>query len=285
MDTRTIESYDLKYDGEHLIEVPGGAELYYELRGQGPQLTIINNFFIISPLWRNFTTRLVTRNRILTYDLRNQGASSAAETQLKFESHVEDLAHLLDALDIERTYLVGTSTSTLICRDFALAHPERVKGLIMVGPIFCPYGSRRRKYLTQSWLNTLASGGVKALFAHIYPLVYSDRTIENGGSPAYLALRERFLALNSYEQVHQNLSASLTSDDDPKKLERIVCPTLLLAGEADFLTCPSSLAAACRLLPAGGMQILDFSGHIPYFEATAAFEAAVQSFIDAAERR
>ena len=81
MDTRTIESYDLKYDGEHLIEVPGGAELYYELRGQGPQLTIINNFFIISPLWRNFTTRLVTRNRILTYDLRNQGASSAAGTR------------------------------------------------------------------------------------------------------------------------------------------------------------------------------------------------------------
>jgi len=284
MDTKTIDAFDLKY-GENLLPTPGGGELYYERRGQGPELTIINNFFIISPLWRNFTTRLVQRNHILTYDLRNQGASTCVEPELRFESHCEDLAFLLDAMQIERTYLLGTSTSTLICRDFALAHPDRVKGLILVGPLFCPYGSRRRKYLTQSWLNTLETGGTKALFSHIYPLVYSDRTIENGGAPAFLALRERFLALNSYEQVHQNLKASLTTDDDPRKLSGISCPTLLLAGEADFLACPSSLAAACKLLPSARMQILQFSGHIPYFEATAGFEAAVQDFIDATENR
>ena len=83
MDTRTIESYDLKYDGEHLIEVPGGAELYYELRGQGPQLTIINNFFIISPLWRNFTTRLVTPR----YD---PGAAGASLSGVRQRRHLFD---------------------------------------------------------------------------------------------------------------------------------------------------------------------------------------------------
>jgi len=179
---------------------------------------------------------------------------------------------------------MGSSTGSRKIHAGPMASPKAI-GVSRDGTRGSALMSATSSTSTPCWLNTLASGGVKALFAHIYPLVYSDRTIENGGSPAYLALRERFLALNSYEQVHQNLSASLTSDDDPKKLERIVCPTLLLAGEADFLTCPSSLAAACRLLPAGGMQILDFSGHIPYFEATAAFEAAVQSFIDAAERR
>src|SRR5687767_13361030 len=168
MDTKTIDGFDLKY-GDNLLPNPGGGELYYEQRGQGPRLTIINNFFIISPLWRNFTTRLVQRNHILTYDLRNQGASTSVEPELRFESHIDDLAFLLDTLQVERTYLLGTSTSTLICRDFALAHPDRVKGLILVGPLFCPYGSRRRKYLTQSWLNSLETGGTKALFSHIYP--------------------------------------------------------------------------------------------------------------------
>ena len=219
----------------------------------------------------------------MTYDLRNQGASTPAIEELTYESHIEDLLSFLDFLEVEKTYLLGSSTSTLICRDFAITYPERVKGLILVSPLFCPYGSRRRKYLTKSWLNSLHQGGPKALFDHIYPLVYSDRVIENGGSPAYLSLREKFLAMNSYEQVRLNLNVSLTTDDDPRKLKKITCPTLLLAGEADFLASKSSLDATSKLIPKARIEILNFAGHIPYFEATAAFEYAVQSFMNEVE--
>src|SRR3954452_15788166 len=123
MDKSTIDAFDLKYSGEQLFTASDSTELYYELRGAGPQLTIINNFFIIIPLWRNFTKELVKRNFILTYDLRNQGASSPAQGDLRIEDHVQDLRELLDHLGIEQTYLLGTSISTLICRDFALAYP------------------------------------------------------------------------------------------------------------------------------------------------------------------
>ena len=284
MDKRTIEGYDLKYNSTPRIRTGDGAELYWEQQGtSGPPLTIVNNFFIVSPLWRNFTRELVKRNRLYSYDLRNQAASTPAEGPLRFESHIEDLRTVLDHLDVPKTYLLGTSTSTLICRDFAAKYPDRVKGLILVGPLFCPYGSRRRKRLTKSWLNSLEKGGVETLFEHIFPLIYSDRTIETGGSPAYLALRERFLALNSFEQVQTNLNASLTTDDDPAKLAKLTSPTLLMAGEADFLTCASSLAAAARLIPRCKTEILEFSGHVPYFESTAAFELSIQRFIDGVE--
>lgn len=279
MDALAIENLDLRYTVRKPLQGRAGIELYYEQYGEGSALTIVNNFFVISPLWRNFTRYLAKRHCITTYDLRNQGASSLAEKEVRFDDHLEDLACLLEQLGRQKTWLLGTSTSTLICRDFALLHPERVQGLVLVGPLFCPYGSRRRKLLTKSWLASLEHGGLKGLFAHIYPLVYSDRTIETGGSPGYLALRERFLALNSVEQVRANLQASLTTDDDPNKLRQLACPTLLLAGEADFLTCPSSLEAACKLLPRGELELLPFAGHVPYFEATEAFEQAVHAFI------
>jgi pimeloyl-ACP methyl ester carboxylesterase len=284
MDKATIERFDLKYSEEALLTISDHAELYYELRGKGPCLTILNNFFIISPLWRNFTKELVKRNCILSYDFRNQGASSPACGELTVEDHVRDLCELLDRLEIEQTYLLGTSVSTLICRDFALAHPERVKGLILVGPMFCAFGSRRRKLMTRSWLNSLEKGGPAALFDHIYPLVYSDRAIENGGTPAYLALRERFLALASHEQMRVNLQASLTTDDDPAKLRRISCPVLIMAGDRDFFSSPASLEAISGLLPRARVQVLGFAGHVPYFEATSAFESAVQDFITEVER-
>jgi pimeloyl-ACP methyl ester carboxylesterase len=200
------------------------------------------------------------------------------------DDHVRDLRDLLDQLEIEKTYLLGTSISTLICRDFALAYPERVKGLIFVGPVFCPFGSRRRKMLTKSWLNSLENGGPGCLFDHIYPLVYSSRTIENGGSPAYLALRERFLALASPDQIRTNLQASLTTDDDPAKLRSLFCPVLLMAGEGDFLSSPASLDTTAKLFPDARIQMVDYAGHVPYFEATSAFESGVQKFISDVEK-
>jgi 3-oxoadipate enol-lactonase len=280
-----VEATDLKYGDHQLHRGPDGVEIYYELRGQGPPLTIVNNFFIISPLWRNFTQRLAKHSRILTYDLRNQGASSLAGETLQFSSHVQDLTDLLDALEIPATYLLGTSISTLICRDFALAHPHRVLGMVLVGPVFCPFGSKRRKYLTKSWLNSLENGGPGALFDHIYPLIYNDRTIENGGTPTYLAIRERFLALNSHEQVRKNLAASLTTDDDPAKLRQVRCPTLILAGDGDFLSSPTSLEATSKIMPDARVEVINFAGHVPYFEATTAFEASVGDFIAETEAR
>jgi pimeloyl-ACP methyl ester carboxylesterase len=272
----TITGYDLRY-GTDRFTTPDGAALYYEVRGSGPPLLIINNFFIIAPLWRNFTRTLEKSHTVVTFDLRNQGASSPVDGEVSFASLVADVGHVLDHLGIARTLICATSTSTLIARDFALAHPERVAGLALVGPLFCPYGSRRRKFLTRSWLASLDRGGVAGLFEHIFPLIYSDRTIESGGTPAYLALRERFTAVNSQAQLEQFLRASLTTDDDPAKLGRLDVPVKLIVGEADFLQCPSSLAAAVGLLPRGSFEIVPHAGHVPYFEATASFERAIAS--------
>lgn len=284
MDKDTLEGYDLKY-GPHDAHVGrDGVEIYYELRGEGPTLAIVNNFFIIGPLWRNFTHRLVQRHRILTYDLRNQGASSAGVGPLTFQHHVDDLADLLDSLGIDQAYLVGTSISSVICRDLAMARPDQVKGLVLVGPVFGAFGARRRRYHTRSWLRSLELGGPEALFDQLYPLVYDDRTIEQGGAPAYLTLKERFLALNSYAQLHENLSATQDVDDDPEKLGRIACPTLLLAGDADFMASRSSLDATAARIPRCRVEILPFAAHVPYFEATEAFEEAVQTFVDQVER-
>ena len=279
MDKQTIEAFEILYGAHRPFEGADGVELYFETRGDGPPLTLLNNYFIVAPLWKNFSNRLAQRNRVLTYDLRNQGGSSPISGELRFPDHVEDLKALLDHLQIERTYLVGTSVSTLICRDFALAYPERVKGLVLVSPAFGPRGARRRKLVTKSWITSLDAGGPTALFDHLYPLVYSDETIEVGRTPAYLALRERFLAISSHAQIRTNLTASLASDDGAAKLERITCPTLLLTGDGDFLCSPSALTAMAELMPRARVELMPNTGHVPYFEDTETFERAVQAVI------
>src|SRR3954447_2355940 len=54
---------------------------------------------------------------------------------------------------------------------------------------FDPFGDKRRKHLTKSWLQSLSAGGPPGLFDHIYPLAYYDRTIESGGTATHLVRR------------------------------------------------------------------------------------------------
>ncbi|WP_230073976.1 alpha/beta fold hydrolase [Rhodococcoides fascians] len=280
-----FKSLDLTYSSGSTVTMSDGAVLYYEISGpaDAPVITVINNYFLIAPIWRNFTANISQQYRVLAYDLRNQGASSRVTGELTFDRHVADLAELHDSLGIDKSYLVGTSISTLIARDYALSHSARVSGMALFGPVFNPFGDRRRRALTKSWITSLQQSGPRGLFDHIFPLVYSDRTIESGGSATYLAMRERFLALNSQVQMEINLKASLTVRDNPEALRSISCPALLAVGEADFLASPRSMEAAAAIMPRATVSVIAGAGHVPYYEATAAFEELVLDFVENAE--
>src|SRR5690348_4031829 len=105
---------DVRYKNHAAIALPDGGELYYEDSGEGPALTFINNFYIVSPIWQNFTGELAKQFRLVNYDLRNQGASTPGPGEVSFRDHVEDLRVLLDQRGIDKTYVVATSISTLI---------------------------------------------------------------------------------------------------------------------------------------------------------------------------
>ena len=280
LDEKKIKSFSLQYSKADRIR-SNDVDLYYEMYGNkgGSTILIVNNFFIISPLWKNITKELAKHHQIIIFDLRKQGASSVVDGKILFEDLIEDIKAILDHINIAKAVLVGTSTSTLMCRDFAIKYPERTEQLIMVGPIFCPFGSRRRKFLTKSWLNSVRQGGIESLFAHIYPLIYSDRTIETGGTPAFLALKERFIAINSAEQIEKFLESSLGTEDGPEKLKQIKCPTLLFTGESDFINCKTSLNTSADLIEESEIHEIKLCSHVPYFEANDIFEELILNFI------
>jgi 3-oxoadipate enol-lactonase len=282
MRTSTIKSWTMPYDAAQARHrTADGCELYYELRGSGPLLTFVSTIYVVGTAWRSFTGRLAQDHQILSYDLRNQGASTGDAGS--FLRHAEDLRSLLDGLGVDRTYLVGTSISTLICRDFAVRYGDRVAGLILTGPPFSPWGSSRRRRVTKSWLAALEYGGPRALFDLLYPLVFGDKALGEGGSGAYLALRERFLAINTANQLRANLTDSLEADDDIASLRTITAPTLLLTGDDDFLVARSTLEEIARAMPRATVEIFAECGHLPYFEQPDRFQDSISRFVAAVE--
>jgi 3-oxoadipate enol-lactonase len=284
VDVEQVESWDLGYSGEQSVHrTPDGIDLYYEHYGDGPWLVILSGGFVVSTVWRNFTRRLVKTNTVLAYDARNQGASETGDGS--YENHLSDLESLLDGVGVDQAYVLGVSFSTLLARDFAVQNPDRVKGLIQCAPAISAYGSKRRDYLLKAWLAALEAGGPAGLFAAVYPFIIGDRTIARGGSATYLALRDRFLAVNSHAQLRANIEGGLQADDDPDKLAKLKCPVLLFTGDNDFNVCRSSLEDQAALIPDARVEIIERCGHSPYVEAPDVFESIVQNFIAEIEDR
>ncbi len=284
MEVQEIESWDASYSSTQSVHrTDDGVDLYYEYRGEGPWLVILSGVFVVSTVWRNFTERLVESNRVLTYDIRNQGASSMGDGS--YANHLSDLKSLLDHIGVDEAYVLGVSFSTLFARDFTLENPERVKGLIQCAPAISAYGSKRRSYMLKAWLAALEAGGPTALFDATFPFVLGDRAIARGGSATYLALRERFLATNSKAQLRANLEGGLEADDDPEKLGRLKCPVLLFTGDNDFNVSGTALEDQAALIPDAQVKIIERCGHAPYVEAPETFEDFVQTFVAEVEAR
>ncbi|CAM3923374.1 alpha/beta hydrolase [Nocardiopsis rhodophaea] len=283
-DGEAQEHHDLSHRTDaQPIRTREGVELYCETSGEGTAITLLNNFFITSPFWREYTEELVQHYRVVSYDMCNHGASSRVAQEPSWEEHASDVVGLLDALEIESTYLVGTSASTQLARDVALAYPDRVKGLILAGPVFGLRGMRRHRQLNRSWLLTLKHHGMTALYGQIYPEVISGDMNETDGTPGFLGLRESFLAMSSPEELTNGLTLVQTGETSPELLSRIDAPTLIVLGDDDILLSPSRGHELAALFPNGRCEIMPKAGHVPFLDDPAGFQMIVRKFIEETE--
>ncbi|MGH2538708.1 MAG: alpha/beta fold hydrolase [Candidatus Promineifilaceae bacterium] len=109
----------------------GGAQLYYELAGEGEPFVMLHAGVADSRQWNTEFAHFAQEYRVLRYDRRGFGRSEPAEGEF---NHLEDLTALLDQLGLRRpAILMGCSMGGSLALDFALARPARAKALIMVG--------------------------------------------------------------------------------------------------------------------------------------------------------
>ncbi|MFG2294464.1 alpha/beta fold hydrolase [Streptomyces sp. NPDC048603] len=287
-DTEAPQSpYDLTYlEDTERIRTRDGVELYYESHGEGDTTVLtLNNFFITAPFWRSHTQSLIQNHRVVSYDLANHGRSTRLDREPTWEEHAADVIGLLDGLGIESAYLVATSASTQIARDVALAHPDRVKGLVLAGPVYGLRGFRRHRQLNKSWLLTLQNHGMAALYSQIYAEVISGQMNEEGGTPAFLGFRESFMAMSTPEELANGLSLVQTGDTDPELLTRVTAPTVIYLGDDDILLSPGRGRDVAALFPDGRLELVPNAGHVPFLDDPDGFEAVIHKLIEEVEAR
>ena len=261
------------------LQRPFGG-LYYEVTGSGPALIFAHGLGGNHLSWWQQVAHFAPHYTCVTFAHRGFAPSDHVPGAPDAADFAGDLAALIDHLKLDEVRLVAQSMGGWTMLDYAIAHPKRVKALVMSSTAGTldrrgcdPSGGTRY----DAWLKD-AEAKLKAGSARgIHPALGTGAAERHPHLHLlYLSIDEMSGALDK-ERVRAGLrrTATRTLDD----LKDFPVPTLLIAGDEDVVF-PAFLATAiaARLPRAEARHIAD-GGHSPYFEQAATFNGLVEAFL------
>jgi pimeloyl-ACP methyl ester carboxylesterase len=175
-------------------------------------------------------------HRVIAYDARGHGTSDAPpDGAYDYAALSADLLAVLDACAVERAVLAGASMGAHTALAFALAHPDRASGLVLITPAYDPERSLQADVLARwdALAEGLERGGIDG-FVAAYDV---DSLPAAWRATTETVLRQRMAAHSHLDAVAAALRAVPRSRPfaSVEELGRIVAPTLIVASrdEAD----------------------------------------------------
>ena len=110
---------------------------FYYLKKENETIPIvfIHGVGLTNEMWSSQVNFFKDKN-ILTYDLIGHGKTPLQKIQLNFEDFIKQLINLINELEIKKIHLVGFSLGSLIARQFASIHSDRLSSLVLHGSIY-----------------------------------------------------------------------------------------------------------------------------------------------------
>ena len=254
------------------------VELYYELHGDGDQVIVLNNGVIASTTtWAYQLPALTPRYRVLLYDMRGQGQSqkwTKGDPDYTWATHADDLAALLDALDIPTAHVGGISYGGELTLVFALRYPERCRSLFVANAV--SHVEPLLRAAIEHWIQVAQTGDHETFYRATWFWNFSERFFaENYDSLLSRIEAAKGLHLPSVVQ----LCRCFNTLDITDRLGEIQHPTCVVGSEKDILKPVHYAETITRSIPKAELHILPGAGHASFWESVAAFNTILLGFL------
>lgn len=255
-----------------------GAELYYEMKGEGNPLLLLHAGVADSRMWDEQFEALAKAYRVIRFDLRGFGRSSMPPGSF---SNVEDVRALLDALETKDVTLLGVSFGGLIALDFALAYPHYASALILGAPSVSGAGPSER--IRQFWdeeERALEAGDLEGA-TELNLRLWVDgpqRTAEEVDPEVRERVREMQLAIFRKEIPEDVEEIGL----EPAAIERlgeVEIPVLVMVGELDLAEKQALADLLVMEMPYCSKAVIPGAAHMLNMEQADLFNRTVLEFL------
>ena len=255
-----------------------GANLHVTVSGAGEPLLLIHAGVADSRMFKPQLAAFEARYRVIRFDMRGFGRSNLPPGQF---SNIADVGGLLDHLGVAQAHMLGVSFGGLVALDFALAHPDRVKSLILGAPSIS--GEAPSERIRQFWSEeeALLEAGDLAGATEVNLRLWVDgpqRTPEQVDP----AVREQVRAMQMHIfqiPVPDDLEELSPEPSAIERLAEVKLPTLIIVGSLDL---PEKVASAERLATEIGnarYAVIEGAAHMMNMEKPAEFNQLVLDFL------
>jgi 3-oxoadipate enol-lactonase len=244
----------------------GDLELSYERGGSGPPLLAIMGMSGTLLSWGEpFMGALRERFEVIAYDHRGVGESSRIETPFTTAELAEDAAGLLDALEVESAHVLGISMGGMVAQELALAHPRRIRTLVL-GCTYCggEGSTLAPPAIGQRLAEAMGSGDRERVIRTTWEICTSPRVRED--PELYSVFRANALRRAVAREVIVAQVQSIVAHDTSARLSGLRMPTLIVHGTADELIPVENAHVIAGHMPDARLEILDGVGHLFFWE-------------------
>jgi 3-oxoadipate enol-lactonase len=262
------------------VERPDGAVLHAEAHGAGPAIVFAHGLGGSHLSWWQQVAHFAPTHRCIVFSHRGFFPSRAPDGVIDPACYADDLVAILDAFGIDAAVLVGQSMGGWSVLEAALRHPARVRGLVLsatsgtIDP--ATLGPELRAPLAR-WA-AAAEATRAACRADGVHVAAGPRMARE--QPAlhllYRQIDETSAGLDK-EALRARLVASRIRD--AADAGHVACPVLVAMGDEDIVVpWPIAEALAARF-GRGVARVCPETGHSPYFERAARFNADLTAFL------
>jgi pimeloyl-ACP methyl ester carboxylesterase len=117
-----------------------GIKLYYEIYGEGEPLVLLHGGFMTIGEMSTPLEHLAKNHKVVAVELQGHGRTADTDRALSFATLGDDIAMLLDQLNISKADIVGLSLGAAVGLRTAIQHPEKVRRLVVISSPYAKSG-------------------------------------------------------------------------------------------------------------------------------------------------
>jgi pimeloyl-ACP methyl ester carboxylesterase len=262
------------------VTLKNGLNLNYVEYGAGQPLLLLPGLGYWHWCWFKQVPFLAQRFRLIAVDHRGVGGSDLSPTPYGIADMADDAAEVLDLLEIAQAHVLGTSMGGFIAQEFALRHPQKVRGLVLT--------------CTSMGGPDHISGPpeVVALLApdpNLTPEQNMRRAQPGGAAPGYFDQNpdelEQIISMRLEipvppEVAMAQIGAVLAWPGTRARLPRLAeIPTLVVHGDQDRVVPVENGQQLAATIPGAELRIIPGAGHICFIDHASVYNRIVAEFL------
>jgi 3-oxoadipate enol-lactonase len=259
----------------HTFSAP---QLALALQGEGAPVVMSHALGLDLHLWDELAATLAPGHAVLRYDHRGHGGSAVPAGAYSMDGLVEDAARLVREWGRGPVVWIGISMGGMVGQGLAVRHPELVRGLVIANST-----ARYPREARAMWAERIAKveqGGLAAI-ADMVMERYFAAGFRAAHPERVEAFRRTLLATDPKGYI--GCSHAIAAVDWLDRLDRIACPTLVVAGAQDVGAPVAMSQAMVERIPGAELAVVAEAAHLSVVEQPAVFATLVQRFLERLE--